>query len=410
MKRFITSILTLALILPLTFAQKTDAAATFSDINKHWAKDAILKAAELGIVTGYADGTFQPDKKVTRVELAAMLSRASSLEVESASSTFSDVPQGNWAYDAVNEAIALGFVNPADYRDGFGPTVSTTRYEVASWLSGGLANVDADYRTALADTAGPHALVPIAEFYKGGITKEQYGPVSLMIGTGLMQGAPNGRFELDRNVTRAEVATILLRYKDVEQKKASDFKALSEIREVGLYGTNAKSFAGVEYDTENPVVHTVPLREKVHFRNNVSDMEVHRMILTDITPEGMNIGAYANMFVDTDMKLLESKYYNFELGQTYYTFSDISLTPYVDGFDAIVFINGSPLRPFVVNDTWVDAKKMEDYGVFTYKFIGALPSILKTGETTRFWGQGQVDKPGHASLFDTPLIEVKIME
>lgn len=43
----------------------------FSDIKGHWAHDTIVKAKELGLMSGYPDGSFQPDKPVTRAELAA---------------------------------------------------------------------------------------------------------------------------------------------------------------------------------------------------------------------------------------------------------------------------------------------------------------------------------------------------
>ncbi|MDA8212150.1 MAG: glucosaminidase domain-containing protein [Clostridia bacterium] len=48
-----------------------DKKEVFSDIKGHWAHDIIVKAKELGLMSGYPDGTFQPDKPVTRAELAA---------------------------------------------------------------------------------------------------------------------------------------------------------------------------------------------------------------------------------------------------------------------------------------------------------------------------------------------------
>lgn len=51
----------------------------FSDIANHWGKAAIERAAGLGWVTGYPNGTFRPNGQVTRAEFTAMLSRALSL-------------------------------------------------------------------------------------------------------------------------------------------------------------------------------------------------------------------------------------------------------------------------------------------------------------------------------------------
>lgn len=47
----------------------------FSDIGAHWAKTNIEKVAKLGIMNGYADGTFKPEKPITRAELATVVSR-----------------------------------------------------------------------------------------------------------------------------------------------------------------------------------------------------------------------------------------------------------------------------------------------------------------------------------------------
>ena len=47
----------------------------FTDIWGHWGQEAIEKAVEEGLLTGYPDGTFQPDKALTRAELASVLVR-----------------------------------------------------------------------------------------------------------------------------------------------------------------------------------------------------------------------------------------------------------------------------------------------------------------------------------------------
>ncbi|NHN31825.1 CAP-associated domain-containing protein [Paenibacillus agricola] len=58
--------------LPLSYA----ASVTFSDTSRHWGAAAIDWAIQNGVVDGYADGTFQPDRQVTEPEFLAMLLRA----------------------------------------------------------------------------------------------------------------------------------------------------------------------------------------------------------------------------------------------------------------------------------------------------------------------------------------------
>ena len=48
-------------------------AATFSDINSHWARPFIESLAEAKIVNGFPDGTFKPNQPVTRAEFATLV-------------------------------------------------------------------------------------------------------------------------------------------------------------------------------------------------------------------------------------------------------------------------------------------------------------------------------------------------
>ena len=50
-------------------------ALPFTDIDGHWAEDAIVREYERGVVKGSADGTFRPDDSLTRAEMATMLDR-----------------------------------------------------------------------------------------------------------------------------------------------------------------------------------------------------------------------------------------------------------------------------------------------------------------------------------------------
>ncbi len=53
--------------------ERAGGGALFSDINGHWAKDSIEYVANLGLLKGYEDGTFKPDVKMSRAEVATVL-------------------------------------------------------------------------------------------------------------------------------------------------------------------------------------------------------------------------------------------------------------------------------------------------------------------------------------------------
>lgn len=104
--------------------------STFNDVAKDcWAANYIGYMQQFGIITGYADGSFRPDASVTRAEFAAIASRFEKLTQGSAS--FTDVPDTHWAVRYINFAATRGWVT--GYEDGsFKPEHSITRAEVAA--------------------------------------------------------------------------------------------------------------------------------------------------------------------------------------------------------------------------------------------------------------------------------------
>ncbi|MCC3374812.1 S-layer homology domain-containing protein [Cohnella sp. REN36] len=77
----------------------------FSDIRGHWAEADILQAQRNGYLKGYADGTFQPDRILTRAEAAAILNQlVGRTPATSDQSRYADVPTGHWAYGAIQAA------------------------------------------------------------------------------------------------------------------------------------------------------------------------------------------------------------------------------------------------------------------------------------------------------------------
>lgn len=98
------------------------------------------KAAELkrtdhfAFLVGYADGTFGPERNMTRAEVTTMFARLLTEQIEvdkTYSNTFSDVPDTYWAARYINFAATRGWVT--GYSDGtFKPENPITRAEVAA--------------------------------------------------------------------------------------------------------------------------------------------------------------------------------------------------------------------------------------------------------------------------------------
>ncbi len=141
-----------------------DAAASFPDIQNHWARPFISALAERNIVAGYPDGTFRPNQAVERDEFAAVIRQAFDQErvrtIESGS-VYKDVPSGYWAAPAIEEAYQTGFMH--GYPGGFfRPRQEVSRVEALVALTNGL-NLAASRPTAAVEkTTTPQATTPPA--------------------------------------------------------------------------------------------------------------------------------------------------------------------------------------------------------------------------------------------------------
>ena len=82
----------------------------FSDIKGHWANKYINSAAEKGWVNGYEDGTFKPDNYISRAEFVTLVNqvlnrRVSKENILEDARQFPDLIEGKWYYEAMQEAI-----------------------------------------------------------------------------------------------------------------------------------------------------------------------------------------------------------------------------------------------------------------------------------------------------------------
>ncbi|MGC8451613.1 MAG: glycoside hydrolase family 10 protein [Cylindrospermopsis raciborskii] len=81
---------------------------SFRDIENHWAGLFIRALAQRRILNGYLDGTFRPDNPVSRGEFAAMMGAIISLPVKREYITFKDVPDNYWARNAIRRVYETG--------------------------------------------------------------------------------------------------------------------------------------------------------------------------------------------------------------------------------------------------------------------------------------------------------------
>jgi len=145
-------------------------------------------------MVGYPDGTFQPDKPVTRAEMATILSRLLSDSQSRNGEAFPDVGATHWAAQAIGSARASGMME-GDATGAFRPDDTITRAEMAAITARWLKLAATDGSTKFTDTAGHWADSAIGASEAAGILK----------------GYEDSRFKPDANLTRAEAVTAINR-------------------------------------------------------------------------------------------------------------------------------------------------------------------------------------------------------
>ncbi|SFH10264.1 repeat-containing protein [Desulfotomaculum arcticum] len=104
---------------------------TLNDIAVHWAENSIKELVALGAVSGYPDGSFKPDNKITRAEFVSILVKAFKLAPRK-DKVFADTAE-HWAKDTIATASYYGIVSGYD-ANTFGPNDPITREQMAAMI------------------------------------------------------------------------------------------------------------------------------------------------------------------------------------------------------------------------------------------------------------------------------------
>lgn len=191
---------------PADGAQEEVKSGSFRDVTSaHWAFASVERAAELGLVTGYSDGTFRPDTHVTRAQFVLMLWRMCGKPAAAKAASFADA-SADWYQDALSWAVEKGYVNGlSDTR--FGPDAPITRQQAMAILfrlNGGQSGTELTltgiYEQTFADST------TIAAWAKDATWWAVYHE--------LVSGVGGSRIAPEANASRAQIAAILLRYAD----------------------------------------------------------------------------------------------------------------------------------------------------------------------------------------------------
>jgi parallel beta-helix repeat protein len=111
---------------------------SYIDLAGHWAEPFIQALVNMGLTPGFRDGTYQPDRPMTRAQYAALVATALNPTPKHSAPEFTDIPKDFWAYDAIRSAAQGGFVGGFSDRT-FHPEQNVLKLQVIVSLVNGLA-------------------------------------------------------------------------------------------------------------------------------------------------------------------------------------------------------------------------------------------------------------------------------
>jgi subtilisin family serine protease len=179
--------------------------AALTDLAGSWARADIERLLARGLVRGYPDGTFRPDRPVTRAEFTVLLARLLGLPgAKPPALPFADaaaIPP--WAAPRIALAHQRGIIN--GYADGtFRPAARISRAEAATILARAAAALGLELPAPAAAQTAPYTDWPL-------IPAWSRDAVVRACAAGLMRGRPADRFAPAADLTRAETAAVLNR-------------------------------------------------------------------------------------------------------------------------------------------------------------------------------------------------------
>ena len=175
----------------------------FTDVTEgDWFYDAVRYAYETGLMDGVGDNLFAPNSETTRAQLVTILYRLEGEPEVSGTSGFTDVEADTWYTDAVAWAAANGIVNGVSETE-FAPGKDITREQLATIL----------FRYAEAKGYDVSARADLSA-YPDADQIQSYAAESVAwaVAEGLIQGFEDNTLRPAGNATRAQIATILMRF------------------------------------------------------------------------------------------------------------------------------------------------------------------------------------------------------
>ena len=192
----------LCLCFTLVFPATALGAKEFSDTKGHWAISYIQDLADQGYINGYPDGTFKPDRTMTKAEFTTAL--IGSLGITPSEPTKNSYPdtKSHWARKYIEEAVARGILVPSESTQ-LGPDQNILRSQAAAMI----------VRALQLETSGGTSIFTDRDDVERSLYIYE---IKAAYDVGIISGFPDGSFAPYREMTRAQVCTVLVKMLEVK--------------------------------------------------------------------------------------------------------------------------------------------------------------------------------------------------
>ncbi|SFJ57974.1 S-layer homology domain-containing protein [Paenibacillus sp. UNC496MF] len=197
-KQIISAAIASALVLGAVPTAFADTTSSFTDIDNSFAKDAIQRLVEAGIINGVDSKHFDPKGELTRAQFVTLMVKAMNLPVDTssmASNTFKDVV--GWAAPYVDAAYKAGIIQGTG-ANAFSPNSNLTREQSTVIMVKALQTVGEIKGTG----------VPLTFTDADAISDWAKSYVAMAVAYGLIKGNPDGSFNPQGNATREQAAVM----------------------------------------------------------------------------------------------------------------------------------------------------------------------------------------------------------
>ena len=203
---------------PVATLTYSDNGYFFEDISvKDWCYAAVDRAVSEGIFKGVTATRFEPDTRLNRAMLVTVLYRmAGSPDVSGKTEPFTDVDSNYWAYKEIIWGYNAGIIQ--GYADGkFMPAQDISRQALCAMISRYAKHIDSALSTDKNVLSGFSDAGSVANVFKS--------DVNTMCALGIVQGYKDGAIHPTDSATRAQTATMLLRFEDILKETAKAVEA-----------------------------------------------------------------------------------------------------------------------------------------------------------------------------------------